>query len=109
MGLDITFSQHKKLVCPKCGEVVGSKEIREVYSGGRAWYDFLKAIGYYVPYEKRTAENDWYGKDMELTTEQARYAYSYAQEQEVHNWNEVCGLIATSIFDDDCVVINADW
>ena len=109
MSLDITFSQYKRLVCPKCGEVVGSKEIKTVYSGGRSWYGFLRSIGYCVPHDKRTEENDWYGKDMELTAEQTRYAYRYAQEQVVHNWDEVCGLIAISVFDDDYIVINANW
>ena len=34
-------------------------DIASTDSGGRLWYDFLERLGYYVPYEKRTKENDW--------------------------------------------------
>ena len=58
MSLDITFTRRKKIVCPKCGEVVGHNDLDTVDSGGRLWFPFLEQIGYYVPYDKRTEEND---------------------------------------------------
>ena len=108
MGLDIRFTQRKKIVCPKCGEVITTIDKQSALSGGRAWYPFLETIGYYVPYEKQTEENDWYGKDMVLTKEQAEYAYRFAKE-EVYNWHEVIGLIAVAICEKDDIVVNADW
>ena len=71
MGLDITFMRRKNIVCPKCGEIVGHTTVDSIDAGGRGWYPLLESIGYYVPYEQRTEENDWYGKDMVLTDEQA--------------------------------------
>ena len=109
MGLDIRFTQRKKNVCPHCGKVAGYSDVNSAPSGGRAWYPFLESIGYYVPYEKRTEENDWYGKDMVLTKEQADHAYRYAKEEEVYNWHEIVGLIAVAGVEKDDIVINADW
>lgn len=109
MGLDITFYQRKKVVCPKCGEIVGQNEVSSASSGGRVWYDFLEPIGYYVPYEQRTEENDWYGKDMVLTDEQAREAYNFVKKNDVFDWDDVRGLIARALLENDSVVINANW
>ena len=109
MGLDITFTRRKNFVCPKCGEVVGHTDVDCEYSGGRSWYPFLEKIGYYVPYEQRTEENDWYGKDMVLTNEQADEAYRFAKDNVLYRANEVRSLIATALLEKDSIVINADW
>lgn len=81
MGLDVRFIQRKKLVCPKCGEIVGHTDVNVVSCGGRGWYPLLESFGYYVPYEQRTEENDWYGKDMKLTAEQADKAFLFAKKE----------------------------
>ncbi len=110
MGLDIRFTQRKKTVCPHCGkEIAQHYDVNAVCSGGRGWYPFLESIGYYVPYDKRTEENDWYGKDMVLTKEQAECAFRIAKEDELYNWHEIVGLIAVALIEDDYIVINADW
>lgn len=110
MSLDITFTQRKKTFCPHCGkEIVGNCVEVVANSGGRAWYPFLESIGYYVPYEQRTEENDWYGKDMVLTKEQANHAYHFVKYEEVYNWREIRGLIAVALVEEDDIVVNADW
>ena len=109
MGLDIEFVRRKKTVCPECGATVGHTDVDYVGSGGRVWYSFLEPIGYYVPYDKRTEENNWYGKDMILAPEQARYAHRFAQENDVYNGHKIAELIATAAYEDDAVVIRADW
>ena len=109
MGLDVRFTQRKKNICPHCGKITGQTDVDSIDSGGRAWYPFLESIGYYVPYEQRTEENDWYGKDMVLTKEQADYAYQFAKETEPYNWREIRGLIAVALIEDDNIVVNADW
>lgn len=72
MGLDVSIIRRKDLVCPKCGEVVSTISMDDVDSGGRVWYPFLESIGYYVPYDQWTEENDWYGKDMKTYKGMAR-------------------------------------
>lgn len=109
MSLDIRFTQRKNIVCPKCGEIVTTIDVNRESSGGRVWYPFLEAIGYYVPYEQRTEENDWYGKDMVLTKEQAEYAYRFVREAEVYDRKMVSMLIAEALFDNNDIVVNADW
>lgn len=109
MGLDITVTHRKRLVCPKCGEVVGGYDIDSVDGGGRAWYDILEAIGYYVPYDKRTEENDWYGKDMILTDEQAKQFHDFANHDDLYGGLAIARLIAAAKYAGDDVVINADW
>lgn len=89
MGLDITVMERKAVRCPHCGEVISSVDVASTDSGGRLWYDFLEKLGYYVPYEKRTKENDWYGKDMVLDNEQAKQLTDYAVKKEVYNWDGV--------------------
>lgn len=78
-------------------------------SGGRLWYDFLERLGYYVPYEKRTKENDWYGKDMVLDNEQAKQLADYAVKKEVYNWDGVEWIVTEALAHGNKVVINADW
>lgn len=109
MGLDIRFTQRKNIVCPKCGEIVTTLDVNSQNSGGRVWYPFLEAIGYYVPYEQRTEENDWYGKDMVLTKEQADQAYKFIKDNEMYNWREIRGLIAAALIEEDAIVVSADW
>ena len=101
MSLDITIMNRRDVRCPHCGEVITS--------GGRLWYDFLERLGYYVPYEKRTKENDWYGKDMVLDNEQAKQLADYAVKKEVYNWDGVESVVAEALAHGNKVVINADW
>lgn len=81
MSLDITIMERKAVRCPHCGEVVNTVDVASTDSGGRLWYDFLEKLGYYVPYEKRTKENDWYGKDMVLDNEQAKQTCRLRREE----------------------------
>lgn len=109
MGLDITISERKEYCCPNCGISVGHTDIASTDSGGRAWYDFLEKLGYYVPYEKRTDENDWCGEDMVLDNEQAKQLADYALKKKVYNWNDVWRVVAIALAHENKVVINADW
>ena len=109
MGLDIRFTQRKKLICPKCGEIVGHNDVRTVDSCGRGWYPLLESVGYYVPYEERTEENDWYCKDMTLTAEQADEAYRFVEKHDLYDSYSVAMLIASARYGNDDIVVNADW
>lgn len=109
MGLDITVRERRDVRCPHCGEVINTVEVDGTNSGGSLWYDFLERLGYYVPYEKRTKENDWYGKDMVLDNEQAKQLVDYAVKKEVYNWDGVESVVATALAHGNKVVINADW
>lgn len=109
MSLDISFTQRRKNICPHCGEITGYTDVDTIDSGGRVWYPFLEEIGYYIPYEQRTEENDWYGKDMVLTKEQTDRAYKFVIDNEMYNWFAIRELIATALLEDDAVVVNADW
>lgn len=81
----------------------------EVTAHGMHWYDFLERLGYYVPYEKRTEKNDWYGKDMVLDNEQAKQLVDYAVKKEVYNWDGVERVVTEALAHGNKVVINADW
>lgn len=109
MGLDITISERKEYRCPNCGIPVGHTDIASIDSGGRLWYDFLEKLGYYVPYEKRTKEYDWHGKDMVLDNEQAKQLADYAVKKKVYNWDDVERVVATALMHENKVVINANW
>ena len=110
MGLDITFTRRKKIVCPKCGELIGSTVVDAVYGSGRGWYPLLESIGYYVPYEQRTEENDWYGKDMVLTKEQQNEAFIFvASHSDLYGAQGVKVLLATASTEQEDVVVYADW
>lgn len=110
MSLDIRFIQQKKRVCPHCGnELAEPIVINAEDSGGRAWYPFLESIGYYVPYEQRTEENDWYGKDMVLTKEQAEDAYRFVKKNEVYNGRMIAMMISEAVMECDDIMVNADW
>jgi hypothetical protein len=109
VSLDITFSQQKKIICPNCGEIVGRTVEGSVDTGGRGWYPFLESIGYYVPYDKRTKENDWYGKDMKLTEQQTDKLYEFVKKNDPLCADEIMALIALARMEGQDVIINADW
>ena len=109
MSLDITIKERKEFRCPDCGRLVTTQDIDAECSGGRVWYDFLEPIGYYVPYEKRTKENDWYGKDMELTEEQAKQLVYFVHLQKPYNGMNIAYLVQVALMDGNKIVINANW
>ena len=109
MSLDITIKERKEFRCPDCGRLVTTRDIYTECSGGREWYNYLEQIGYYVPYEKRTEENDWYGKDMELTEEQAKQLAQFVEDYQPNNYNEIEDMVARALMRGNKVVINADW
>lgn len=110
MSLDIMFTERANETCPHCGGLVKRRNVQTVGSSGSPWYDILEELGYYVPHDKRTKENDWYGKDMELTEEQAKAVFKFAKEaKDLYHRFEVQGLIATALLNGSTVVINADW
>ena len=109
MGLDITFSRRKNIVCPKCGEIVGHTDVDYVDASGRGWYPFLESIGYYIPHDQRTEENDWYGKDMVLTDEQTDELYRFAQKHDLYGTDGLFGIIALARYEKQSIVVNADW
>lgn len=110
MGLDITFKRVREHRCPDCGRLVFSECVNSDCSGGRAWYDFLEHVGYYVPHEKRPAdyEDKWYAKDMILTGEQITYLLKNFPH-EAYNSVAIVALVAQAITYNQSVVINADW
>ncbi len=109
MGLDIRFTLRKNIICHKCGEIIGYDTVDSVDGSGRGWYPLLESLGYYVPYDQRTEENDWYGKDMVLTEEQVDEVYQFAKEHDLYGSYSVQKLIVEAIFEEDYLVINADW
>ena len=109
MSLDITIKERKEFRCPDCGRLVTTHDIDAECSGGRVWYDFLEQIGYYVPYENRTEENDWYGKDMVLTKEQAHHLSDFVSDNKPCNAVDIQWLVAVTLLHGNKVVINADW
>ena len=109
MSLDITIKERKEFRCPDCGRLVTTQDIDEADSGGRAWYNFLEQIGYYVPCGERTEENDWYGEDMALTEEQAKQLADFVSDNHPYNARDVECLVARALMRGNKVVINADW
>ena len=109
MSLDITIKERKEFYCPDCGRLVTTQDIGAEYSDGRVWYNFLEPIGYYVPYEKRTDENDWYGKDMVLAEEQAKQLADFVSDKHPYNARDVECLVARALMRGNKVVINANW
>ena len=110
MSLDITIRERQEFYCPDCGRLVTTQDIGATeYSGGRVWYNFLEPIGYYVPYEKRTDENDWYGEDMVLTEEQAKQLAQFVSDYQPTNYDDIEVLVARALLHGNKVVINADW
>lgn len=109
MGLNIKVTERKAVRCPHCGEAVTTVDVASIGSSGRLWFDVLEMLGYYVPYEKRTEKNDWYGNDMILTSRQASRLAVYAEETGAYHWREIAALVEKAIMDNNKVVINADW
>lgn len=109
MSLDITVMERKDVRCPHCGEVVNTVDVASTDSSGSLWYDFLEKLGYYVPYEKRTEKNDWYGKDMVLDNEQVKLLTNYAIQKEVYNWEGVERVVTEALAHGNKVIINANW
>lgn len=108
--MDIQFAAHENVVCPKCGDVVTTEVIACEGSSGRSWYSILEKIGYYVPYEQRTEENDWYGKDMVLTEEQAKEVYQFVVKNvDLYNCVAIRCLLAMAIVEKLTIIVNADW
>lgn len=109
MGLDITIKDVEEIRCPNCGRLVTTKDMDEVDSSGRIWYEFLERVGYYVPYDQRDETNDWYGKDMILDSAQIQYLLEFAARQEPLEYENVERLVAHAIGQNNRVVVNADW
>lgn len=111
MGLDITVSQCDVAKCPHCGKPIGDIIRYQVDSCGHSWVEYLEEIGYYVPYEirKKEPERVFYGKDMTLTTEQAKRLAAFAKVHELYNWASIAWLVDCAIENGSFVVINADW
>ena len=109
MSLDITIKERKEFRCPDCGWLVMSQDIDAECSSGRVWYDFLESIGYYVPYEKRTEGNDWYGEDMVLTEEQAKQLAQFVSDYQPIYYHDIEVLVERALIRGNKVVINADW
>ena len=109
MSLDITIKERKEFRCPHCGQLVTTQNVYVERSSGQVWYDFLESIGYYVPYEKRTEGNDWYGKDMVLTEEQAKQLADFVSDNKPYNDRDVECLVARAQLHGNKVVINAEW
>ena len=109
MSLDITIKERKEFCCPDCGRLVTTQDIGAECSGGRVWYNFLEPIGYYVPYEKRTKENDWYGLDMVLSEEQAHQLIRFVLDYQPTEYDKIELLVERALARGNKVVINADW
>ena len=109
MSLDIIIKEGKEFRGPDCGQLVTTQNIDAECSSGRVWYDFLESVGYYVPYEKRAEENDWYGKDMVLTEAQTKQLADFVSDKQAYNARDIEGLVARALMHGNKVVINADW
>lgn len=109
MSLDITIKERQEFRCSDCGRLVTTQDIGAERSSGRVWYHFLEPIGYYVPYEARTEENDWYGLDMVLSEEQAKQLAQFIEDYQPNNYNEIEDMVARALVRGNKVVINADW
>ena len=109
MSLDITIKERKEFRCPDCGRLVTTQDIDAEGSSGRVWYDFLQGVGYYVEGDNLTEENDWYGKDMVLTEEQAKRLADFVSDNQPYNALDVECLVARALLHGNKVVINADW
>ena len=111
MGFSITVFRYDVGKCPHCGKPIKGTMQDYEYSGGRVWKEYLKKIGYYVPYEiqEKEPERDFYGKDMTLTSEQTKDLATFAREHDVYSWASIVALVDCAIENGDFVVINADW
>ena len=108
MSLDITIKERKEFRCPDCGRLVTTQDIDAECSGGRVWYGFLQGVGYYVEGDNPTEENDWYGKDMVLTEEQAKQLFDFVSEYQPFCARPIYGLVAKALLHGNKVVFNSD-
>ena len=110
MSLDIRVKERKEIRCPDCGRVVDYRTLDCAASAGREWYDFLGKIGYYVPFEDLTDDQeDWYNRDMVLDDDQAKQLAAYAAEKQVYDYEAVESVVAKALMHGNRVVVNADW
>lgn len=111
MGFSITVSRCDVDNCPHCGKPIRGTIRDYEYSGGRVLKEYLEKIGYYEPYEirEKEPERDFYGKDMTLTSEQAKDLATFAREHDLYGWESIVALVDCAIENGDFVVINADW
>ena len=109
MSLDITIKERKEFHCPDCGRLVTTQDIGAECSSGRVWYDFLQGVGYYVEDDNPTEENDWYGKDMVLTEEQAKQLIRFVLDYQPNEYDKIEHLVERALVRGNKVVINADW
>ena len=109
MSLDITIKERKEFRCPDCGRLVTTQDVGAEDSCGRVWYNFLEQIEYYIPCGKRTEENDWYGKDMVLTEEQAHQLIRFVLDYQPTEYDKIEHLVERALVRGNKVVINADW
>lgn len=111
MGFDIKVRRYDVGKCPHCGKPIKGTIQDCEYSGGRVWKEYLEKIGYYVPYEirEKEPERDFYGKDMTLTSEQAKDLATFAREHYLYNWASIVALVDRAIESGSFVVINANW
>lgn len=111
MGFGITVSRYDVGKCPHCGKPIEGTIRGYVKSSGYVWKRFLEKIGYYAPYEIRKIEpeRDFYGKDVTLTSEQAKDLAEFVKVYEPYQWVSILALVDCAIENGDFVVINADW
>ena len=111
MEFYIKIARYNVDKCPHCGKPIKGTRQDWTESDGFVWRDFLKEVGYYVPYEirEKDPERDFYGKDMTLTTEQAKSLAAFARDHDVYGWGSIKILVDCAIENGDFVVINADW
>ena len=110
MGLDVTITANRPVICPHCGQVVKMEAAGRARGSGKDWYGILERFGYYVPHGEFTNEPDWYGKDMSLTTEQAKELYQFIKEHPyIDGFINASILIARAVIEGNTVTINADW
>ena len=109
MSLNITIKERKEFRCPDCGRLVTTQVIDAECSNGRVWYDFLQVVGYYAEDDNQPKDNDWYGKDMVLTEEQAKQLADFVSEYNPYYAKSIYGLVARALMRGNKVVINADW
>lgn len=110
MGLDIRIMEREEIRCPDCGRLVDQRDLDCTASAGREWYGFLTKIGYYIPYESVSEDQeDWYGKDMALDDDQAKQLAAYAVAHQIYEAASVESVVAKALMHGNTVVVNADW
>lgn len=70
----------------------------------------FESIGYYIPYEERTEEKDWYAKDMKLTHDQMIAALSFLKKNmDLYEADAIYDMIGGALYGNDAIIVNADW